>query len=237
MRLALLQCDHVGQPFRAITGGDYDHLFQQHFATFAPEVSLEAFDVTAGDYPAALDGYDGFLATGSKFSVYDDELWVHKLKRYVQQLYAAQKKFVGICFGHQMIGEALGGRVAKSPNGWGIGVHHFAVQQSAAWMMPPLDSYNVMMSCQDQVQVLPEGSTVLAGNAFCPVGMFQVGHHFLGIQGHPEFTAPYAEALMDARADRIPAVTIQAAKQTLARPLHQQELTRWIVNFVARKGE
>lgn len=234
MRLALLQCDHVGQPFRHITGGDYDHVFRQHFAQFADGVLIEAFDVTVGDYPAVTDDFDGYLTSGSKYSVYDDEPWVNELKLYVQQLYAAQKKFVGICFGHQMIAEALGGRVAKSPNGWGIGVHQFPIQQQADWMTPSLDSYNVMMSCQDQVQVLPEGSTVLAGNEFCPVAMYQVGQHFLGIQGHPEFTPPYAEALMDARSDRIPAETIQAAKQTLTRPLHQQALTDWIINFIAR---
>lgn len=236
MHLALLQCDHITEQFLPVTGGDYDHLFRQHFAQFAAEVTLTAFDVTAGEYPAALNDFDGYLTTGSKASVYDDIAWVQQFKAYVRELYDTEKKFVGVCFGHQMMAEALGGRVTKSSNGWGIGTHQFEVIKEEAWMEPPLENYRVLMSCQDQVQLLPPDSIVLASSDFCPIAMYRVGSHFLGIQGHPEFTPSYSEALMIARADRIPAETIQAALKTLTLPLNRPELTSWMVNFIKREN-
>jgi GMP synthase-like glutamine amidotransferase len=231
MKLALLQCDHVAPKFRNITGGDYDDIFKAMFGMHAPSVTLQTFDVTKGVYPESPDDFAGFLTTGSKQSVYEDIPWVNQLKTYVQALYVREKKFVGICFGHQMIAHALGGSVAKSPNGWGIGVHLFDLYASPAWMQPPLTQIQLLMSCQDQVALLPDGSKVLAGNDFCPVGMYQVGDHFLGIQGHPEFTAVYAKALMEDRKDRIPAEAITQALATLSLIPQQKELVNWIVDF------
>jgi len=235
MQLGLLQCGHIPEEFHGVTGGDNEAIFSKHFDRYAQGVTIRPFDVFSGIYPDSIDDCDGYIMTGSRFSVYDDELWVHRLKEYVAELYLAKKKFVGICFGHQMIAEALGGKVTKSSRGWGIGAHDFTVDVYEPWMNPPLERYTILMSCQDQVEVLPSDSTVLAGNQLCPVGMYRVGHHFLGIQGHPEFTPGFSRLLMERRTDRIPAETIDSAMQTLDNPLHTQELTDWIVNFIDRE--
>lgn len=234
MRIALLQCDHVAPQFREVAGGDYDTIFKNYLARYAPPVDLEPFDVTAETYPDSLGAFDAFLSTGSKFSVYDDEPWVRTLKAFVKDLHEQDKTFIGICFGHQMIAEALGGKVAKSLKGWGIGVHTFGLKEKEGWMQPPLNKFNILMSCQDQVEVLPRNSKVLAGSDFCPVGMYRVGDHFLGIQGHPEFSVPYAEALMEARVERIGEATVTEAKTSLSKPPHQEELTSWILRFIER---
>lgn len=236
MRLALLQCDHVADAFLPITGGDYDQVFKRFFADHDSKVTLDVFDVTLEHYPDDPYTYDAFVTTGSKFSVYDDEPWVKTLKAYVVDLYQRKQKLIGICFGHQMIAEALGGKVAKAVGGWGIGVHRFAVTEQLAWMQPQLSHIQVLMSCQDQVQVLPKDSKVLASSDFCPVAMYQVAGHFLGIQGHPEFSAAYAEALMQARVSRIGEATVAKARSSLSIPLHQKELTQWILNFIRFKG-
>ena len=235
MRVALLQCDHVAPKFRDVAGGDYDDIFRNYLAQYAPQVVLEPFDVTEESYPDDLDSYDAFLSTGSKFSVYDDEPWVKTLKQFIQELYKTNRTFVGVCFGHQMIAEALGGKVAKSPKGWGIGVHSFEVKQTKTWMHPPLDVFNILMSCQDQVEQLPDNSEVLAGSDFCPIGMYRVGKHSLGIQGHPEFSVPYAEALMDDRLERIGPGVVTRAKQTLSKTVHQEALTHWILQFIEER--
>ena len=76
-----------------------------------------------GELPATLDACDAYLCTGSRASVYDEAGWIHALKDFVRQAYAAGKPFVGICFGHQMLAEALGGKTSKAPQGWGAGIH------------------------------------------------------------------------------------------------------------------
>jgi len=232
MKLALLQCGNIPEKFHAATGGDSDVIFSSHFNQYAEGVTIEAYNVSDGIYPSSMDDHDGYILNGSRFSVYDDEEWVKQLKVYVSELHAVQKKFIGICFGHQMIAEALGGKVTKSPNGWGVGAHTFDVRVQESWMKPPMQQYTILMSCQDQVQTLPPDSTVLAGNDFCPVGMFRVGQHFLGMQGHPEFNIAFSKTLMDSRQDRIPADTIERGMQSLDSSISTQELTDWMVNFI-----
>jgi len=215
-----------------VTGGDYDDVFRNYLKQYAPQVVLEPFDATLENYPSDLEKYDAFLSTGSRFSVYDDEGWVKTLEQFVQELYAQKRTFIGICFGHQMMAQALGGKVAKSPKGWGVGVHTFEIEAKESWMQPPLDAFKILMSCQDQVEVLPEGSKVLAGSDFCPVGMYRVGEHFLGVQGHPEFSTSYAEALMDDRLERIGEAAVAKAKASLSKTPHQKELTHWLLQFI-----
>jgi GMP synthase-like glutamine amidotransferase len=224
MRLGLLQCDHTLESVRHIAG-DYDAMF----ANWLP-AEWKVYDLTTGEAPRDLNECDAYITTGSKASVYDDEPWIHQFAPLTQRIHAAGVPFLGVCFGHQMMGHALGGRVAKSPNGWGIGVHTFAISKHEAWMQPATASINVLMSCQDQVLDLPPGAEVLGGNAHCPVGIFRMGR-MLGIQGHPEFTPAYAEALLHLRRERIGAERVDKALVTLHTPLHPELLATWTTNF------
>jgi GMP synthase-like glutamine amidotransferase len=101
-------------------------------------------------------------------------------------------------------------------------------------MQPPLASFGVLMSCRDQVEALPPGTTVLAGNEHCPVGMFRVGT-MLGIQGHPEWTRAYAEALLVQRRERIGAERVDAALATLSAPVHARALAQWAAAWLSAR--
>ena len=125
-----------------------------------------------------------------------------------------------------MMAHALGGRVAKSARGWGVGVHEFRIDQREPWMVPPIDAISVLMSCQDQVEELPAKAVVLASSAHCPVAMYRVGS-MLGIQGHPEFEPDYAAALLERRRDRIGAECADAALRSLGNPTNSEELAKW----------
>jgi GMP synthase-like glutamine amidotransferase len=221
VRIGLLQCDHVRDELLPISG-DYDAMF----ARWLP-AEWRVYDLTRGETPGRLDECEAYIATGSKASVYDDVRWIRRYAQLVREIHAVRVPYLGVCFGHQMIAHALGGRVARSPRGWSIGVHTIPITLKEAWMNPPLDNVSVLMSCQDQVERLPEGAVVLAGGDHCPAGIIRVDS-LLGIQGHPEWTPAYAEALMKTRADQIGKDHVDRARLTLANPASSEVIAGWI---------
>ncbi|GAB2779154.1 GMP synthase [Rhabdobacter roseus] len=231
MKIGLLECDHVREEFRHIAG-DYRDMFPALFREVAPYWTFTFFDVCNDAFPASVHDCDAYICTGSKYSVYDDEPWIHRLQEFVRQLYNSQKPYVGVCFGHQLLAEALGGKVQKAETGWCVGVHGFELVQPEAWMQPALPAFNSLMMCQDQVLALPPEGTLLARTPSCAVGMFRVGTFMLGIQAHPEFTKEYDEALIRARVDRIGTLGVEAGLQSLALATDQLVFAEWIVRFV-----
>jgi GMP synthase-like glutamine amidotransferase len=219
MKLGLLHCDELRPQYPAM------------FAAWLPG-EWRVYDLTRREVPADLDECDAFVGTGSRRSVYEEEPWIRTYADLVRRMHAASKPFVGICFGHQMMGHALGGRVAKSPKGWGIGVHRFEVTAVEPWMQPPAPSFGALMSCQDQVEVLPPGAKVLASNDHCDVAMFRVGT-LLGIQGHPEFTPEFVRPILESRRERIGSEHVDHALATLDEPCDSPLLAGWARAFFA----
>lgn len=227
MKVGLLQCDHVAEHLRHI-GGGYPEMFQK----LLPGLNFVIYDICHNQFPENINDCDAYITTGSKFSVYDDLSWIHQLNELIREIHFGDIYFVGICFGHQMLAEALGGKVGKSTQGWCVGTHRFALQQKADWMTPFQDSFNVLMSCQDQVQIIPEKAQLLAKSKDCEIGMFQVGDKMLGIQGHPEFPKEYSRALMIARAENIGSEKAQQGLASLELPIHIDVIEKWIMNFL-----
>lgn len=229
MKVGLLECDHVAEDLSHIAG-DYREMFTELFRRHAPQLELKYFDVRNGEFPDSATACEAFVATGSRFSVYDEEGWIHTLKDFVRQLHAANTPFAGICFGHQMLAEALGGKVEKAPQGWGIGIHQLNVLKAESWMLPQQASCAIQYTHRDQVQRLPENSSVLGASDHCPVAMFQVGENMLGIQGHPEFPPAYAEALVRKRTERIGAELVNATN--FRGPTDEAVITTWLARFL-----
>ena len=226
MKTCLLVCDHVAPAFEPIDGA-YPEMFQK----LLPELDLVPYFVCDGHLPA-IDEFDHYICTGSKCSVYDDEDWIHKLLSFTERLAGTGKKFVGICFGHQLIAQALDGEVTPAPAGWNIGVHEFTVGKEKLWMTPANPQFNIVMLCQDQVSLLPSDAEVLAQSKVCPVGMFQIGEEFLAIQGHPEFSKTYNQAVYTSRVERIGSEKVMAADHSLKKNLDQSLLRSWMMNFL-----
>jgi len=229
MKVGLLECDHVREDLLHIAG-DYRQMFADLFARHAPEFELVNFDVRNGQFPASADACEAFVCTGSRFSAYDTDDWIQELKGFLRNLREAEKPFVGICFGHQMLAEALGGKVEKAAQGWGIGVHSLNVLKQEIWMQPEKSSCGIQYTHADQVVRLPEDSFLLGESDHCPVAMFSVGETMLGIQGHPEFPAAYAEALVRGRTELIGADKVSAAQ--FHAPTDEAIITNWLTKFL-----
>ena len=176
------------------------------------------------------------MVTGSKHSVYDEIDWILQLKSFVLEIWQSQTSYIGVCFGHQMLAEALGGKVQKAESGWSIGVNTFEISQHRNWILPPRASLNLLMMCQDQVKVLPENSTVLAHTSSCPVGMFTVGNKMLGIQAHPEFSKKYNQTLMEDRLEIMGKEKVENGLESLSKELDNSTIVNWIINFIQQNS-
>lgn len=231
MRLGLLVCDHVRPEFLPVAG-DYEEMFKELFA--GNDVELTPFDLTTFDYPQRLDEFDGFISTGSRASVYEEEPWIQGFAELVRRLHDEGRRFVGICFGQQMMAQALGGKVARSEIGWGVGIKEVDVLVREPWMEPSVVSFRVLNSHRDQVVQLPDDARILGESDHCSVSMMAIGSHFLGIQGHPEFVPEFSAALMRARRGvLIPEEVADAGLASLTQAPDRQLLAAWITRFIA----
>lgn len=117
--LGILKADIVDEPERT-ENGDFDEMFVKLF-TAVPQFAHECrvYELTLNEFPKSVHECDSYLITGSRFSVYDDEPWIHQLKNFVRRIHEAKVRLIGVCFGHQIIADTLGGIVVKSEKGWG----------------------------------------------------------------------------------------------------------------------
>jgi GMP synthase-like glutamine amidotransferase len=233
MRIGLLQCDDVAPELR-VTHGNYPEMFRALFHRVEPDLAFRVWRCLDGEIPDDIEAVDAWLTTGSKFGVNDGLAWIDDLEAFVRRLWKAGKPLVGICFGHQLIARALGGEVAKSEKGWGVGLSFNRVDERADWMAPWQPGLDLLVSHQDQVERLPQGARVLGGSDFCPAYLMQVGEHFLGVQGHPEFTKAYSRDLMALRADLVGARRVREGQASLSAPVDDALMVRWILAFMRR---
>ncbi len=239
MKIGILQADSVLDQFQPVHG-NYPGMIAGTLGQAADELQVVAefvnYDVEHGVYPDAIEECDGYVITGSKKSVYDDEPWIEPLKAFTRELHAAEKKLVGLCFGHQLIADALGGQTLGAETGWCVGIHRSEVLHSS-WFMEDdeLSFYTLIVSHRDQVMLLPEGAQLLASAEQCPNSMYSIGDHIFTMQGHPEFNREYSRDLMEMRRDILGPETYRAGVASLDEPLMRDIVSRWIIRFIKGK--
>ncbi len=211
--------------------GEYPDMFIKLLNETDDRLELISYDVEHQEYPSNINDVDAYLITGSKYSVYDNEPWIVALTEFVRELHKAHKKLIGICFGHQMVAHALGGKVEKSAKGWGLGVSESALISSDSWHTSD-NKFNLLMSHQDQVIEPPENALVIATTKFCPILAFQLKDHILTFQGHPEFSKSYYQALMEVRREVLGEELYFEALEGAKKPVDNRKVARWIVNFL-----
>ncbi|MDA1324911.1 MAG: type 1 glutamine amidotransferase [Proteobacteria bacterium] len=189
MKIGILQTGHSPDELRD-EHGDYNEMFMRLLAR--PDVMFETFVVLADDFPAQPSIADAWVVTGSRCGVYDGFPWIAKLEAFLRDLHKARVPLVGICFGHQAIAEALGGKVEKFSGGWSCGMerYRFVGRDTPAALL----AWH-----QDQIVVPPPGAEIIASSNFCRYAGLRFGEHTLTLQPHPEFSLEYMRALATAR--------------------------------------
>ena len=225
VRAGLLVVGHVDERARHIAG-DYPELFS---ALLAP-VGIEVVPYAAehGQLPTTLDECDGWLCSPSRLSVYDDEPWIKDVEDLLRDAIARDRPFVGICFGHQLLAQALDGRVERAAAGWRVGVEHYDVVEERSFMTPALSTCALIASHEDQVVDVPPEASVIARSNDCPVAGLAVGDRIWTVQGHPEFVPELADYLLSLRVDLIGAERVRTARATLSEGTDQEAVARWI---------
>jgi GMP synthase-like glutamine amidotransferase len=159
----------------------------------------------------------------------DDLPWIDPLLSFLRGA-RGRARLVGLCFGHQAMAAAFGGRVEKSERGWGLGLHGYDVVARAPWM-DETTSIRAPAFHQDQVVVAPAGAQVTLASAFTPLAGLDYGDA-VSFQFHPEFTVPYAVALTAALRPKLGELTVPALA-TYAAPDDVARVQGWIRRFLA----
>ena len=224
MKLAILE---TGRPPAALVErfGDYPAMLAH---MLGDEFTFDRFDVAAGDLPADPSAYDAYLVTGSPAGVYDELPWIEPLEEFLRA--ARDQKLVGVCFGHQIMAQAFGGKVEKSNKGWGIGLQRYDIERVEPWM-DEVATIAIPASHQDQVVEQPPNTEVVASSPFAPfAALAWTDRPAMSVQFHPEFEPAYAKALIEARRDRLPEP--DAAIASLDQPNDNARVAGWIRRFL-----
>ncbi|MEM9214162.1 MAG: GMP synthase [Cyanobacteria bacterium P01_F01_bin.150] len=232
MRIGILEADQVAQDFIG-EFGSYGDMVESWLYQAEKELLFRRYDVVQEIYPQDIAECDAYIITGSKASAYDQTPWVYTLSQFIRNLYTqSTKKIIGICFGHQIIAQTLGGLVSKSSKGWGIGLAENKVYEEETWMLPFAKTFKLLVSHQDQVVNLPENAKLIAGNTFCPYSVLKYGTSVLTFQGHPEHRKAYTQALMLSRKGVIEEETLLIGLRSLEDEDDAQLIARWVINFL-----
>lgn len=228
MKLAILETG-VPPGSLATSFGDYPAMFGR---LLGDGFEIATFDVQAGHFPEDRAAHHAYLITGSPAGVYDPLPWIEPLMDFIRSADGA--KMVGVCFGHQIMAEALGGHVEKSDKGWGAGLHQYSIVHREPWMDGE-QSIAIPASHQDQVIVQPPNTAVVAESDFTPYAALAWSDRpAISFQFHPEFSPAYAKALIEARYDRVS--NPDAAIASLDAPNDSVRVGTWIRRFLTEKN-
>lgn len=234
MRLTLIQLGETNPRLRD-RFERYPPLFESFFAGAGVEIEWQSVYVLDGQALPDPAGLEGLVFSGSKYGVYDSPVWIEPLRDFIRAAYAARTPMLGICFGHQIIADALGGDVRLAPQGWQLGrqTYRFTDDRPACFDELP-DEISLLASHQDQVITPPECATTFLASPGCPhAGLIYDNGATISLQPHPEFTRDIACALIDLRrGNPLSAEEVEAVARGIDDPLDDISVGRALARFL-----
>ncbi|MEM9240153.1 MAG: type 1 glutamine amidotransferase [Pseudomonadota bacterium] len=188
LRIAIIVADEPWDEFYE-KFGTYASFFVDWMRPVLPDAAFEAINVVGGmALPRDPGMYDGYLISGSRYGVYDDQPWLQPLRDFLRRARDLHRPMGGVCFGHQIMAEAFGSDVGKSPDGYVMGVETYGSKGAYALH-------------QDQVFTVPEGAATVMSSPRCDIGRIEYAFPALSVQHHPEFTTAHFDDLMNLYSD------------------------------------
>lgn len=220
MRIGILKC---GQSPELLRGelGDYDSMFEKLLAGRGFEFS--SYHVENMEFPTSVHDAEGWLLTGSRHGAYEDHDFIPPLQEFIRKAYADHVPLVGICFGHQIIAQAMGGKVVKYPGGWSVGAQDYDFGDEKI----TLNAWH-----QDQVVERPEAAQIAASSEFCENAALVYDDRAFTVQAHPEFRDEFVEGLIETRAKGVvPDTLLDAARARMGSSLQSASIADRIEIF------
>ena len=237
MKITIIEVGKVPDPLQQ-RFDPYASMFRDMFASTGHSFSYDAIRVLDGETLPDPANLEGIAITGSSAGVYEDHAWLDPLRAFIREAYAARTPMLGICFGHQIMADALGGDVRKSEKGWGLGRHQYRVTGRPDFMASAPDMLSVVCSHQDQVVAPPKEADVILASDFTPnAGLFYRSGQALSFQPHPEFDDSYGTALVELRSGRANEAVIAEALDSFASPSNSAQVREYIARFMLEAAE
>ncbi|MEM9331635.1 MAG: type 1 glutamine amidotransferase [Pseudomonadota bacterium] len=192
MRLGILQTGHVPEDLAADHGA-YPKMFENFLS--GNGFTFDTYSVVDSVFPEGPFSAEGWLITGSRHGAYEDHSWIPPLETLIREIYAAEVPLVGICFGHQIMAQALGGKVEKFGGLWGVGNKQYTHTDGS--------TSTLLAMHQDQVVVKPPEAIVTATAQYCENAAFTYKGRAMSIQPHPEFTPEFMAELIKQRSGSV----------------------------------
>lgn len=231
MKLTIIQTGDVPAPLRN-QFGPYRKMFERMFDGTGQGFTYDMVAVSEGEPFPDPGRLEGIVITGSPAGVYDDFPWLDPLRAFIRDAYGRRTPMLGVCFGHQIMADALGGDVRKSEKGWGLGRHNYGVVSRPAFMRAAPSMLAVACSHQDQVITPPAEADVILASDFTPnAGLAYRNGAALSFQPHPEFLDDYTLALAELRRGKAPDNVVETAIASIATPSHSDDVAGYIGQF------
>lgn len=212
------------------TDDHYGQMFEDMLRPQMPGATFEHFDVVEGAFPDNPTEFDAVVITGSSAFVTDTSAWIETLFSHIREMDRAGTKMFAVCFGHQAVAMALGGRVENRDIV--LGSPEIDVTIPKDWMQPAAKSLRLFSGNFQQVVEVPESLEVLASHPECPIAMMAKGQHLMTVQFHPEFSGEYMHRYVDQISDDISAGCAASARQEFETGSDGVLFVKWAARFL-----
>ena len=224
MKIGVLITGHPPEELIPVVG-DYGKAFAKLLEGHG--FDFESWAVVDGVFPESIKAADGWLITGSRHGAYEDHDWIPPLEDFIREIHSNGRPLIGVCFGHQIIAQALGGKVEKFAGGWSVGRTEYELGG---------ETYALNAWHQDQVVDLPPGAEVIGATDFCKYAALAYGDRIWTVQPHPEYDSGFMDGLIRLRGKGVvPENQLQAATDDLDLPLDRSAIADQMAAFFKKE--